>query len=1251
MNLTLHIIRKDLRALRWGLILWVAACLTHLGLRLAQHVRGDDADFNAFWRSIEPSDRWDYAAMVILPILLIPLLLHLDPLRGRLAFWKTVPIGRGRLLRAKAIPVVALFVLLPFVCEVIYFVSAGLSAVLGAALTDWALRFLPGIAAIVVGCLLTRSLKTGVPAVAVCLVLAFFLARWPSGRDRASVKMFRQAATKPAGSISAPAGARIEIVSPSIELNRVMHSDGTKLKEERVRVSLEIHAGGLPENVVVGNIQLELNDLQLPDRVVPALEKESMPPVYFASSGLPLQEQRADMSNHFFSNAKDAAHWEVSSRYYRIALKDLPAAGLHVKGKVRVALSRREILAKLPLEKNAAWAPGVHHFSLPDISDPSGTTISFHSRLRTILADPRGDTGGLALTPGTTFHLWLEHNTLPYRARQLTIPFEAWRPGFRPASMATMMPGMNGNNSTASTDLTRSLNRSIFTHRFDPVEARREEETPLALMRFAEERAAMQNWHLTIVRYSDVGTVELPLDSVVRKPVYQQNEDNDQLSAPRPSLAAELEEVKVPAKPSRDEANKAIAKIIEIAERQNEKSIRDHEGPLLDKLSAVGAGNLEALLSATATFNLEPKEFGGNRPRNRLQYQFMTSGPDRGVFWRRVLKAACDLARPEDKGLILRYHSPRVDLLPVIVANGWEAEALPAMYQFAATERVPEGWREVFARHPGPQTHSALLSQIRLRVLKPEQVAKLIERGAVEGREAATAVWEMITTNTGNYTLLQPAFALAVRHGAEGIPRDLQRFLRMPRESWSMSSTTPYSSVQKACTQSFALHSDCPAEPSDAVTWLEKNVHDLSFNAASGRYELRGKAAAPRDLARWGRFIDPLGLGAAKTEGADLILTSGGHKPDSVDEFPRVMREVEGDFTMEVTVQPAFDLAQAWSRQGKDVFQGAGLLLQAGTRWIRWERGLYKNADGHELREETMRAGKSTVVRRQNDTWDPAKPVRLRMSRRGDSFTTAWSQNDKPWVEAPASRNLGWPAKVLIGVCSTNYVSRLFPARFTSLKFEATSQEPAQVYPPIEPHPVGPATASGTSLGEWGAVENPIGSGLFTVEGTALSVAVAPRYSDYNIQAYQTAPRVMREVEGAFTFEATIEPTVKLDWNSSEVLLTAGPDYYVRLGIAVGWGSKLAFHAERAEAGGQAGGISMDAKRDLTKPIRIRLQRRGQLLHIAQQQEGGEWIQFRPVQFGAWPSKVQVGVAALNTSKELFTAKFLDVKLTRDTLP
>ena len=262
MNLTLHLIRKDLRTLRWPMLIWVAACLTHLGLRLAQFARGDDAPLTPFWRGIETTQRWDHTAVFVLPILLVPLLLHLDPLRGALAFWKTIPISRARLLTAKFFTLAVFFIALPFVCEVIYFLKAGLSGVLATALADWAWRFLPGIAAVVLGCLFTRSLKIGVPGVALGLWLATFVFQWPYGRDRIANPLLGSTAPKSPGIIAPPAGSRIEIVPKSVQFARINYkSDAApgagQWTEERLAATLRLHASGLPADVLVSSLRLQ----------------------------------------------------------------------------------------------------------------------------------------------------------------------------------------------------------------------------------------------------------------------------------------------------------------------------------------------------------------------------------------------------------------------------------------------------------------------------------------------------------------------------------------------------------------------------------------------------------------------------------------------------------------------------------------------------------------------------------------------------------------------------------------------------------------------------------------------------------------------------------------------------------------------------------------------------------------------------------------------------------------------------------
>ena len=163
---------------------------------------------------------------------------------------------------------------------------------------------------------------------------------------------------------------------------------------------------------------------------------------------------------------------------------------------------------------------------------------------------------------------------------------------------------------------------------------------------------------------------------------------------------------------------------------------------------------------------------------------------------------------------------------------------------------------------------------------------------------------------------MTPAFPLAVKHGVEIVPRDLLRLLRLKGDGISRAHDLTFRTLQSAFVQSFSLRSDCPPTVAEAAPWLEENALLLQFNDTTARYELPGKTTPAPVLAGWGEFIDPLGGGRVRVDGDALELTAAGILADYWQDVgkrtsPRVMREVEGDFTAEVTVEPAFKSFQA----------------------------------------------------------------------------------------------------------------------------------------------------------------------------------------------------------------------------------------------------------------------------------------------------------------------------------------------------
>lgn len=123
MNEILHIMRKDLRRLRWDIAAWCAVVAS----RVLLETKGADLALRGFGPQLAVGQLVMITAIieVVLETLIVSRVVHDEPLVGRDAFWLTRPISRMRLFSEKLIVVGTLFVLLPIAANVVVAAAFG----------------------------------------------------------------------------------------------------------------------------------------------------------------------------------------------------------------------------------------------------------------------------------------------------------------------------------------------------------------------------------------------------------------------------------------------------------------------------------------------------------------------------------------------------------------------------------------------------------------------------------------------------------------------------------------------------------------------------------------------------------------------------------------------------------------------------------------------------------------------------------------------------------------------------------------------------------------------------------------------------------------------------------------------------------------------------------------------------------------------------------------------------------------------
>jgi hypothetical protein len=189
-----------------------------------------------------------------------------------------------------------------------------------------------------------------------------------------------------------------------------------------------------------------------------------------------------------------------------------------------------------------------------------------------------------------------------------------------------------------------------------------------------------------------------------------------------------------------------------------------------------------------------------------------------------------------------------------------------------------------------------------------------------------------------------------------------------------------------------------------------------------------GLVAAPAPLPRavpWVSGWDkPIGDGRFHRNGDKLILIPG--RKHDWQTAPRLLRDVEGDFVVQVRVVGSFrPLAPA---NGNTGYHQAGVLVTDGTDFVRVERvAIAGRAEkGHYYTVWPIGIGRPGLdFRGQASGLETVyqhglaldKAAYLRVERRGDTLRAASSEDGKKWTEVPiAERGTKWPSKLKVGV-------------------------------------------------------------------------------------------------------------------------------------------------------------------------------------------------------------------------------------------
>ncbi len=199
-----------------------------------------------------------------------------------------------------------------------------------------------------------------------------------------------------------------------------------------------------------------------------------------------------------------------------------------------------------------------------------------------------------------------------------------------------------------------------------------------------------------------------------------------------------------------------------------------------------------------------------------------------------------------------------------------------------------------------------------------------------------------------------------------------------------------------------------------------------------------------RALVGWGAIVDPDGDCQIKGDKKKVTITVPGTPHDLSGNFinknaPRVLQEIEGDFTVQVKVTGDFDPGNKPAVEGTIAFNGAGLLIWKNeNNYLRLERNLWYTPDGIEaqfppLLEYWKDNDPAFFMPGATKQFFEGRSTHLRLKRRGAKVTAFVSHDGKTWLDGK-TLDTDFPKKVKVGIDAINTSSRPFTVHFEELR-------------------------------------------------------------------------------------------------------------------------------------------------------------------------------------------------------------------------